>query len=373
MNGLNRLTSAIGLGGEPDDPYARQQAATRRELLRSTLGLAALFWTGVLITDSLIWGLAGVDPVQSFGGKLIIDTCGAVMALALSVVLILLRDRGLPVKAVAAFSLSTLVAAGYSWLDLTLHRWSVWPKPVPFVLREFGLTMVSSMATFFGWSCLYIALLYRYEVRERERLLAVAREEGLNAQMRALRYQVNPHFLFNTLNSIAGLIEERRSDRAKRVVLALSGFLRSTLELDPLHDLTLAEELALQEGYLEIERERFPDRLVYAIDVEPAALEALVPALILQPLVENAVKHGVGRSTRPVAIAISARCRADRLLLEIDNDIGRETRALAGLGIGLGNVTERIRARYGADARFKAWMPDPLTFRVELDLPRLAA
>ena len=194
--------------------------------------------------------------------------------------------------------------------------------------------------------------------------------------MRALRYQINPHFLFNTLNSIAGLIEEGSAAQAGRMVLSLSTFLRTTLSLDPLHDVPLADELALQQDYLAIERERYCDRMDFTIDAPAEALQALVPSLLLQPLIENAIKHGVGPSLGNTRIRISARRRNERLWLAVENDLDanapRRTEA-AGFGIGLRNVAERIRVRFGEAGALRVDTGSGTHFRAEIELPWKAA
>lgn len=340
------------------------------ELHGSTLKLAAVFWAAVLLTDSLVWGLAGTDPIESALGKLALNTVGALLAAGLSAVLYRVRGHGLLVKAVLAFVLALLCAPLYGWVDFKIYQFFVWPQVPAFDWRTFGYTLVSSMAMFFGWACLYIALMYAFEMRDRERSLAAAREEALAAQMRALRYQVNPHFLFNTLNSIAGLIEEGASARAGGMVLALSSFLRTTLAMDPLQDVALEDELLLQEGYLGMERERFPDRMSYVVDVPEEARQALVPSLILQPLIENAVRHGVGQSLAPTRIRIAARRRGARLWVAVENDVhAGPDGAAAGFGIGLRNAAQRIRMRFGEGGRFDAGRVDGGRFRAEFEMP----
>ena len=335
----------------------------------STLKLAALFWSSVLVIDSVLWGVAGVDPIESAVGKLLLNSIGALLTIAITAILYRFRHAGLLTKVVLAFGLSALAAPVYGMIDFEIYKWCVRPEVPEFDLRNFGYTLVSSTAMFFGWSCLYVSLVYSFDVRDRERKLAAAREEALGAQMRALRYQINPHFLFNTLNSIAGLIEEGAATRAERMVLSLSTFLRTTLELDPLNDVPLFDELALQEDYLEIERERFPDRMNFLIDADDDARVALVPSLILQPLIENAIKHGVGRSSAPVGIHIIARKRADRLWVAVENGLGFDRKPTSGFGIGLRNVAERLAARFGTDGRFAAGLADDHTYRAEIELP----
>jgi len=347
-------------------------ASTWSGLRRTTLQLAAVFWSAVLLSDSILWGIAGVDPLESFSGKLVLNSFGALLTIGMSALLFRVRRRGILFKAAMAFALSLACAPLYSLFDFQVYTFYVAPEVPEFSWRNFGYTMVSSMAMFFGWSCLYVSMVYAFEVRDRERSLAAAREEALLAQMRALRYQANPHFLFNTLNSIAGLVEEGATARAGRMLLSLSMFLRTTLTIDPLQDVTLAEELVLQEDYLEIEQERFSDRMGFAVDAAEEVRHALVPSLILQPLIENAVKHGVGQSAAHTQITIRALRQQNVLRLVVENDLpaGRHPSAdtVVGFGIGLRNVADRLRMRFGESGRFSARTQGG-QFRAEIELP----
>ncbi len=342
----------------------------RKAITVTTVKLAALFWFCVFITDSFLWGLAGVDPVKSALGKLITNSFGVGLTLIVTALLFMLRRASIFVKVTVIFAFSVFAAAILSGIDILVYIWFVQPANWSFDQVVFGHTMISSTGMFFGWSCLYVALLYSFDVRDRERSLALAREEALSAQMRALRYQINPHFLFNTLNSAMGLVEEGATARAQRMMVSLSTFLRQTLELDPLKDVTLAAELELQEDYLEIERERFPDRMRFTIDVDEAALQALVPNLLLQPLVENAVKHGVEPCTGEVGIRITAWRDGKQLAIRVENDLCSidEASSRPGSRIGLRNVAERLAARFGTRSSFETKLT-PALFRAEIKLP----
>lgn len=227
-------------------------------------------------------------------------------------------------------------------------------------------------AMYFGWSSVFLTLLYSFDVRDRERQLAAVREEALSAQMKALRYQINPHFLFNTLNSIAGLIEEDAATRAQRMVLSLSTFMRTTLTLDPMQDVPLAEEIALQQEYLAIEHERFSDRMTFSIDVPGEVRCALVPGLILQPLIENALKHGVGATSGPVEITLKAKREDDHLHITVENDMPpgdpAENRR-PGAGVGLQNVSERLRVRFQGNGQLSTGVVASGRYRAAIDLP----
>jgi two-component system LytT family sensor kinase len=210
---------------------------------------------------------------------------------------------------------------------------------------------------FLAWSAFYLANQAQKEALGAQRRLADAESAAQAAQVRALRYQVNPHFLFNTLNSLSSLVMTGRADRAETMLLALSTFFRSSLSLDPGADVTLAEEIDLQRLYLDIEMARFPDRLHVEIDVPQELEPARLPALLLQPLVENAIKYGVSKSRKTVVVRIEARHLGDgRMVLEISNRLkhgGKDELPAAtheGTGLGLTNVCQRLEARFGSRA-----------------------
>jgi two-component system, LytTR family, sensor kinase len=350
---------------------------------RAAFRLGFLYWAAVFVFSSILWSVAGTDPIESALDKLAHYAVCALVTFGIAVILfrqhfhvrIGLGQQSLAVQALLCFVLALLAAPVYSLTDFVIYAWKVWPYPAVFDWREFGDNLTHGAALFFGWSCLFLTLLYSFDVRDRERRLAAVREETLEAQMRALRYQVNPHFLFNTLNSVAGLIEEGDAARAERMVASLSTFLRTTLALDPMHDVPLADELALQEEYLEIERERFSDRMTFLIDAPEEVLGALVPSLILQPLIENAIKHGVNATAGKVEIALRARRDASRLQVTIENDMPAGTHGVrpTGMGVGLRNVAGRVRARFQGDGHFSFGPVSAGRYRASLDLPwRLA-
>ena len=165
----------------------------------------------------------------------------------------------------------------------------------------------------------------------------------------------------------------RRADEAEDMILGLSAFFRSTLAIDPAADVTLAEEIALQRLYLDIERARFPDRLRVATIVPPECEGARVPALLLQPLVENAIKYGVARARTLVTLVIGAeRLSGGRIKIIVDNDGGSEPPAdgdCGGTGVGLVNVCERLKARFGAAAQCYSGPQRGGGFRVTIIMP----
>jgi two-component system LytT family sensor kinase len=205
---------------------------------------------------------------------------------------------------------------------------------------------------FAAWSAFYVANAYAKQLRAADRRAGALAREAQEAQLRALRYQINPHFLFNTLNSLSSLILSQRTDVAEQMLMNLSTFFRATLSADPTADVPLEEEIKLQRLYLDIEQIRFPERLSVEIDVPDALMSARVPVLILQPVVENAVKYGVAKSRKSVTIRISAYEEAGRLHIKVkdDGEAPPPEEGDAGTGVGLRNVCDRLTARYGTRA-----------------------
>lgn len=331
------------------------------------------FAVTLFVISSVIWGLAGIDPVRSALPKVAGITADAIMAVLISLILWRIAGMGLGQKALVACLLSLIGAVLSGFVDRGLQIYMTQPDPAPFSMDYFASVVTFTTAELFGWSCLYLALQYSAQMRETERRLAQARQQAIAAQMRALQYQINPHFLFNTLNSVAGLIEEGASVPARDMVLRLAAFLRKTLALDPSSDMPLADEIALQRDYLAIEEARFSDRLTVRLRVQPGIGTALVPALILQPLVENAIKHGVARVPDQAMLEIGAEERPQgRLRLWVENPVparlsGQD--APDGMGIGLKNVAERLAARHPGNALLDARIVAQGRLRVEIDLP----
>ncbi len=242
--------------------------------------------------------------------------------------------------------------------------------PIPSVIIEQAINGYFFMV---AWCAFYLALASATAARQAERRAARFHATAQAAELRALRYQVSPHFLFNTLNSLSTLVLRDRPDEAERMIQNLATFFRTSLTSDPTADVTLAHEIELQRLYLQIEAIRFPDRLHVSVDV-PAALEgACVPGLLLQPLVENAVKYGVARARRPVTIGIAAWESEGLLHLSVTDDGDPLDAAAAdaqrGTGVGLANVADRIAARHGPAAACACGPAPGGGWRVHLTLP----
>jgi two-component system, LytTR family, sensor kinase len=239
------------------------------------------------------------------------------------------------------------------------------------ILRLIADGLVTWYFFFAAWASFYIAISSAARLRAAERRAAGAERDAQAAQLRALRYQVNPHFLFNTLNSLSSLVMARREEEAEAMIVNLSTFFRTSLTLDPGEDIPLSREMEFQQLYLDIEKLRFPRRLDVRIELPVGLGSALVPPLILQPLVENAIKHGVARTAEPVKLVIAAREEDGQLVLTVENDRGPAgpPRLEPGTGVGLVNVCERLAARFGGEAACEHGPLPNGGWRVTLTLP----
>src|SRR5688500_8611958 len=211
------------------------------------------------------------------------------------------------------------------------------------------------MMTYWAIVGLSHALLYYRESRDRELRASQLETRLVESQLKTLQQQLHPHFLFNTLNAISCLMH-RDVAAADRTLMRLSDLLRLTLERLGEKEVTLDEELDFLRKYLEIERTRFADRLVIRFDIAEDTLPALVPTLLLQPLVENAIKHGVARKSGAGHIEVIARRETDKLRIEIrDDGVGLSEDALTALhkGIGVSTTSARLQHQFGADYRFE--------------------
>lgn len=242
----------------------------------------------------------------------------------------------------------------------------------PQMVKSIAETAVTRFFFMSAWASLYLAISYASEIREAERRVAAFAQAAKEAEIRALRYQVNPHFLFNTLNSLSSLVMTGRTLEAESMIMNLSTFYRTSLSGDPLDDVQLAEEVRLQRLYLDIEAVRFPDRLKTEIDIPADLMGACVPGLILQPLVENAIKYGVSGVNRPVTITLGAARDGGKIRLTVaDDGRGPASDDAAGAGIGLANVRDRLLARFGSDAGLEAHAPAGGGFVVTLTFPEV--
>ena len=361
-----RRDEDVLLAVPPQLDSSRLDAPTRRMAVAMTL----LIW-GVNIAVGMFWsGLAGSAELGGLLAARVLTAAGGILiCFAIHLVITWLGHRSFAMRALTVALIVPFAAIACYWISYF--------SKVPFAPEWIGresppgewLRSVISWGWYFlAWSALYLALRYSYEVKASERRARVIEGLAHAAQLRALQNQIGPHFMFNTLNSISALMLDGKVERAEAMLRRLSDFLRSTLALDALADISLAEELRIQLMYLDIEQARFPDMKV-TVDYPAELGNALVPALITQPIVENAVKYGVARSLRPTGIAISAARARNDLVLTIKDDGGSVDAAASGLGVGLRNVGDRLRGRFGTAHRFSAGPSAGGGFEVTLTLP----
>lgn len=281
--------------------------------------------------------------------------------------------RSMATLVVASLLLSFSVTALLQWLAVRFGMASG-----PFQWRQVLVSFEIFWFLLLGFSAMVMLAGY-YVSMKQARLHAVeAAALARDAELRALRYQLHPHFLFNTLNAISTLVVEERAQQATRMIARLAEFLRATLQGKGDREVALAEEIALTQQYLDIEKARLGDRLTVSVRASADTLQAAVPWLLLQPLVENAIRHGIARRRAGGDIQIHARRSGSRLQIAICNDIPADASVPTARGdtdttaLGLRNVRERLQKLYGADQLFQLNAANGRC-EVHIDLPFRAA
>ena len=265
-----------------------------------------------------------------------------------------------------------LAAALYSLIDAWIFN-TIQRPGEPFELSLFLGTIFLDFVVIAAWSALYYAINFYLVVEKQADQLTRLESQASSAQLAMLRYQLNPHFLFNTLNSISTLVLLKQTDRANAMLSRLSSFLRYTLVNEPEGQVTLEQEVETLKLYLEIEKMRFEERLRPRFDIDPLAAKARLPSLLLQPLVENAIKYAVTPQEEGAEIAITARRNGDRVVIHVD-DTGpglnaTHARPSFSTGVGLANIRDRLAQAYGDDHRFDAKSKQGGGFGVIIEIP----
>jgi signal transduction histidine kinase len=354
-----------------------------------------LFWT-LHLGGWAAWGLVGKylytatfveDLAPNYAVYVaVITVIGMILSLPLRYLYRLLWNRAIWIQAIGLLGGSALV--GFLWIKARSYIYMDWIENAAdmaewqekvgdlaeiYTKVTFAESYFGSMTTILSWSALYFAIKsYRVfqEVRESALKSAAMAHE---AQLKMLRYQLNPHFLFNTLNAISTLILEQDTELANRMVTKLSNFLRYSLDNDPMQKITLEQELQALQLYLDIEKVRFEDRLSLQLDIEEASKDALIPSLLLQPLIENAIKYGIARAEGGGHLKISARVFAGDLLIEVSDDgPGCElvnNNIPNAKGVGLRNTRERLAALYGSEHSIRLSQTDPHGLTICIRIP----
>ena len=258
-----------------------------------------------------------------------------------------------------------------TWAHATFYRTGPMPEGIQYLSA-----ILLDLALLVAWSALYYGINFYLLVEEQRDQLLRLESHASSAQLAMLRYQLNPHFLFNTLNSISTLVLLKQTERANAMLSRLSSFLRYTLVSEPEGEVTVAQEVETLKLYLDIEKMRFEERLRTSFDIDPAAAQACIPSLLLQPLVENAIKYAVTPKEEGADIAVGVRRFGNRVHITVSdsgpgsqaghNDGGGST--TSSTGVGLANTRDRLVQAYGSDHRFET-EAGPSGFTVTIEIP----
>jgi sensor histidine kinase YesM len=266
-----------------------------------------------------------------------------------------------------------LAAAAFSAIETWSVATFIQPGTRPEGIRFFGAILLT-VSLLVAWSALYYSINFYLLLEEQSDRLIRLESQASNAQLAMLRYQLNPHFLFNTLNSISTLVLLKQTDRANAMLSRLSSFLRYTLVNESTGMVTVAQEIETLKLYLEIEKMRFEDRLRTHFQVDPSCDRALLPSLLLQPLIENAIKYAVTPQEEGADISIEVRRQIDRVLINVSDtgpgaDAQYKKRADESTGVGLANIRDRLAQAYGDNQRFETQSDTTGGFRVFIEIP----
>jgi sensor histidine kinase YesM len=352
-------------------PFRLQQQPFFEDKNRAFWILQSVGWAGYFFLRTLS-GIA-----NNFGFSLVIHI-SLLTATGYSITLLmaaayrrLIKMRPL-ITWVTTIVLVLVASVAFSAIETWSHATFVRPGIQPEGLQFFG-SIILTVTLLIAWSALYYSINYYLLLEEQSDRLLRIEHQASNATLAMLRYQLNPHFLFNTLNSISTLVLLKQTDRANAMLSRLSSFLRYTLVNEPTGHVTVAQEVETLKLYLDIEKMRFEDRLRPRFDIDPNVARARLPSLLLQPLVENAIKYAVTPQEEGADIEITARLDIDRVVLNVrDTGPGAEdhwVKAQQSTGVGLANIRDRLAQAYGADHRFETESNKNGGFRVTIEIP----
>ncbi|MFZ5616233.1 MAG: sensor histidine kinase [Pseudomonadota bacterium] len=339
-----------------------------RAVLLVTLAFWAVHWTAFTLSNAL-------DARPHFQtvalARIGISLVGVLFCYAILALLRRLPARSLRSRAIALALVAPVAGEIFAWISyiaLTIATGDTIQLPASWTGSITYLALYAWL--FFAWASLVFALEYSFDLRDDELRLSEYKALAQTAKLRALHSQINPHFLFNSLNSLSSLILDRRIEDADLMVTRLANFFRLSLTADPFDDIPLSDEIRLQLEYLAIEQARYPDlRVEFEI---PKELEnAKVPSLLLQPLVENAIKHGVSQSPASARIVVNAKRAENRLIIAVENFGVRKSASakVDGAGLGLSYVRERLANRFGTEQALDTGLIGDDGFRALISIP----
>jgi sensor histidine kinase YesM len=344
--------------------------------------LQAVGWAGATLLRA-VSALANAQPLEF----LLLVLIASITGFSISLLLAVLYRQLISQRPLITWSMTVLVlplAVGlYAFIDawvIQLYRVSASASFAQLFIGVFYLDATLLVS----WSALYYAINFFLQVEEQNDQLIRLENQATSAQLAMLRYQLNPHFLFNTLNSISTLVLLKQTEPANAMLSRLSSFLRYTLTNEPTGRVTVAQEVETLKLYLDIERMRFEERLRTTFVIDPASVGGLLPSLLLQPLVENSIKYAVSPQESGAEITISTQLVGPNLRITV-SDTGQGLQSdttdnrMTGVsfdggepvstGVGLTNTRDRLVQAYGDQHRFEILDPPDGGFAVQIEIP----
>jgi signal transduction histidine kinase len=334
--------------------------------------LQSIGWAGYFVLRTLS-GIA-----NNFGWNFVLHTL-LLTATGYSITLLMAAcyRRLIRMREIFTWGGSILIVLGAAAAFSAIETWSfatfIQPGIRPEGIRFLGAILMT-VSLLIAWSALYYSINFYLMLEVQSDRLLRLESQASNAQLAMLRYQLNPHFLFNTLNSISTLVLLKQTDRANAMLSRLSSFLRYTLVNESTGMVTVSQEVETLKLYLEIEKMRFEDRLRPHFQVDPSCDRALLPSLLLQPLVENGIKYAVTPQEEGADISVDIRRNIDRVLITVTDtgpgaDALYKKRADESTGVGLANIRDRLAQAYGDNQRFETQSDNTGGFRVFIEIP----
>jgi sensor histidine kinase YesM len=370
-NAVQRAAPARAENPQAWKPLGFQQQPFFEDKNRAFWVLQSAGWAGYFVLRTLS-GIA-----NAMGWSFVVHTA-LLTATGYSITLLMGASfrRLIRMRPILTWPISVLIvviaAGAFSAIETWSHATFLVPGARPEGIKFLG-SILLTFSLLVAWSALYYSINYYLLLEEQSDRLLRLENQASSAQLAMLRYQLNPHFLFNTLNSISTLVLLKQTERANAMLSRLSSFLRYTLVNEPTGSVTVAQEVETLKLYLEIEKMRFEDRLRPRFDIDPAASQARLPSLLLQPLVENAIKYAVTPQEEGADIEITARRAGDRVVLKVsDSGPGAEdhwVKAQESTGVGLANIRDRLGQAYGSDQRFDTETNRNGGFSVTIEIP----
>lgn len=339
---------------------------------RAFWNLHSAGWAGAVILRAAS-GIAQGQPVSFLVPILISAVTGYSITLVLSVIYRFLIDQRPFITWSLTFLAVSVGTIGYAYIDVwVLQTIREGADETPFAQLWLAAIYINSVLLA-AWSALYYAINYFVRAEEQQDQMLRLEAQATSAQLTMLRYQLNPHFLFNTLNSISTLVLLKQTEQANAMLSRLSSFLRFTLINEAAAKVPLTQEIETLKLYLDIEKMRFEERLRTYFVIDPAVENALVPSLLLQPLVENAIKYAVTPKEEGADISVSAQLVGQRVRITVSDtgpglQPGYQDHSLS-TGVGMANTRERLAQAYGDDQRFEHYVKAGGGFEVLLELP----